>query len=427
MRKIILLIFLSGCIYSQSGWFILSTNQGTTYYTGMQFFNSNTGYISSRSGDAHNNSGDVMKTTNGGANWSYVFFGGVSIYGMYFINISTGWIYGGYWDDAGRKSREIFRTTNGGINFTRIYLDSSGIFSNMFFTDVNTGWTSTVEPMQILKTTNSGYNWVQNTVLPINDYYFINNNTGWGIGASNTFYRTSNGGTNWSAQTPGFTSYLSDIYFIDINTGWICGGSYVYKTTNSGNNWLLYSILVSNIYKFSILNANTGWVTCDNNKTAYTNNGGVNWYVQTTGVEHSFQYISFADANTGYITGWRMLTPYTNEAIIMKTTNAGFTGIENISQSIPKTYSLYQNYPNPFNPSTKIKFDIAADGKGQTADVKLVIYDALGKEVSVLINEQLKPGTYEVEWNADGYSSGIFFYKLIADNYTATGKMVLMK
>jgi hypothetical protein len=102
-------------------------------------------------------------------------------------------------------------------------------------------------------------------------------------------------------------------------------------------------------------------------------------------------------------------------------------GIKQISSEVPNDYSLSQNYPNPFNPSTNIKFSLPNPSEGGAMDVKLVIYDALGREVSVLVNEQLKPGTYEVEWNADGYSSGIYFFKLTVSDFTATRKMVLMK
>jgi hypothetical protein len=99
-------------------------------------------------------------------------------------------------------------------------------------------------------------------------------------------------------------------------------------------------------------------------------------------------------------------------------------GINKIDNEVPKYYSLYQNYPNPFNPLTKIKFDVTAVGKG---DVKLIVYDALGREAAVLINEQLKAGTYEAEWNASNYPSGVYFYKLTAGKFTQTKKMVLIK
>jgi hypothetical protein len=94
---------------------------------------------------------------------------------------------------------------------------------------------------------------------------------------------------------------------------------------------------------------------------------------------------------------------------------------------IPKIFRLYNNCPNPFNPTTKIKFDIPPAGQRHAFDVRLTIYDLLGREVSVLVNEQLKPGTYEVQWDGTHFSSGIYFYKLIYGDYTAVKKMVLLK
>ncbi len=111
-------------------------------------------------------------------------------------------------------------------------------------------------------------------------------------------------------------------------------------------------------------------------------------------------------------------------------------GIQQISSEIPRQFSLSQNYPNPFNPVTKIKFQIplsrgvSADG-GRGVLTQLSIYDALGKEIQMLVNEQLNAGTYEVEWSAGGgavdYPSGVYYYKLSAGEYTETKKMVLLK
>jgi hypothetical protein len=103
-------------------------------------------------------------------------------------------------------------------------------------------------------------------------------------------------------------------------------------------------------------------------------------------------------------------------------------GIQPISSEIPKSFSLSQNYPNPFNPSTKIKFDIPQDSRLHGNDgVLLVVYDILGREVSTLVNEQLKPGTYEVEFDGTNYSSGMYFYKLTTESFNETRKMVLLK
>jgi hypothetical protein len=121
-------------------------------------------------------------------------------------------------------------------------------------------------------------------------------------------------------------------------------------------------------------------------------------------------------------------------------------GIQPISTEVPSQYFLFQNYPNPFNPVTKIKFDIPTPlnpPEGGTQDVKLVVYDVLGREVASLIprggQEGLNPGTYEVEWDASNYPSGVYFYRLIVTDasspqanllsiiFSETKKMVLIK
>jgi hypothetical protein len=107
-----------------------------------------------------------------------------------------------------------------------------------------------------------------------------------------------------------------------------------------------------------------------------------------------------------------------------------FMGIQPISNEIPIVFELYQNYPNPFNPATKIKFQIPLNkGGGFSRGVltRLTIYDLLGREVTTLVNEQLKPGSYEVEWDASNYPSGVYFYKLSSGNYSETKKLILLK
>ena len=102
-------------------------------------------------------------------------------------------------------------------------------------------------------------------------------------------------------------------------------------------------------------------------------------------------------------------------------------GINNLSNEIPIKFSLEQNYPNPFNPITKIKFSIPAVGAYDNTPVHLIIYDILGREVVKLLNQQMKPGRYEVEWDGTNFASGVYFYKLEASSFVETKKMVLIK
>lgn len=98
------------------------------------------------------------------------------------------------------------------------------------------------------------------------------------------------------------------------------------------------------------------------------------------------------------------------------------TGISAVSNELPEGFSLQQNYPNPFNPSTKIKFSIA-----NATFVKMAVYDVTGKEVEILVNENLSAGTFEVDFNASGLTSGVYFCKITAGEFTDVKKMMLTK
>jgi hypothetical protein len=87
-----------------------------------------------------------------------------------------------------------------------------------------------------------------------------------------------------------------------------------------------------------------------------------------------------------------------------------------------KTYELTQNYPNPFNPNTTIKYQIP-----KTSIVTLKVYDILGAEVATLVNEEKNPGKYEVSFNATRLASGVYIYRLIAEKFISSKKMILLK
>jgi hypothetical protein len=98
------------------------------------------------------------------------------------------------------------------------------------------------------------------------------------------------------------------------------------------------------------------------------------------------------------------------------------TGIVNISNEVPSEYKLYNNYPNPFNSQTKIKFQIPKEGL-----VRIRVYDISGKEVGEVVNNNLKAGVYEVNWNAGYLTSGVYFYLLEINDYKKVNKAVLLK
>jgi hypothetical protein len=105
------------------------------------------------------------------------------------------------------------------------------------------------------------------------------------------------------------------------------------------------------------------------------------------------------------------------------------SGIEKINEMIPESFSLEQNYPNPFNPSTIIRFAIPIVGALSEVEtqVTLKVYDVLGREVAVLVNEQKSPGNYEVTFNGSNLSSGIYICRMKSGKFSKSIKLTLTK
>lgn len=103
------------------------------------------------------------------------------------------------------------------------------------------------------------------------------------------------------------------------------------------------------------------------------------------------------------------------------------TSIMNISTKAAEIFSLKQNFPNPFNPVTNIRFDIPSNLTGKFYQVKLSVFNTLGKIIQLLVNKRLNAGSYEVEFSGSRFASGMYFYKLEAGSFVETKRMILLK
>ncbi len=378
-----------------------------TWLWDVEFANSKTGFTGGEYGK-------LLKTTNGGINWNLIQFPQENEFSSIEKIDDHNWYVA-----SSSCTSKVFKTSNLGLTWDTLKINVSGI-TRLDFINASTGF-GVCKYQYFFKTTNGGINWIiydnlnygQNWALD-----FIDENTGFAGGIKT--YKTTNGGINWD---PGVGSSPADIQFINSTTGYIAtiAGS-VLKTTNTGLNWT--EILVTNGYltDINMINENTGFATSTN--TAYkTTNGGLNWFQIRICSNNSLSVVYFPDTLTGFIVG--------GKGTIIKTTNGGGEpiGIQPITSEVPEKFLMYQNYPNPFNPLTKIKFEVSLDSRLRGNDnVTLKIYDILGREVAVLVNEQLNPGVYEVEWNGFNYASGVYFYQLSINNeQLATKKMVLLK
>ncbi len=430
MKKLILteliFIFLATTFIVDSptpGWYQQTLPVNKTI-NDIFFIDSLTGWIvSSNTHYPANDTGYILKTINGGTNWSVKLDSMFNYYSVKFLNANTGYVGGG----TGRA--KFLKTTDGGNSWSV----STPFGSNMYaildisFVNNDTGWICSDDSFGggIFKTTNGGVSWQQQLGASylIKKLFFLNKDTGWAISneASGKLYRTTNSGVIWNLQYP-FSSGLSSIFFTSKDTGFIGGGFgsyFVTKTTNGGFNWVPTTNSQGGRGLYFINNS-IGWLCDVFSIVQKTTDGGVNWFGQTS--PSGFYYnIQFTDTSKGWSAG----------TILIHTSDGGGpAGIHKIGNEIPSKYKLYQNYPNPFNPTTKIKFNIPLSRgvpEGWGVLTRLTIYDILGREVATLVNEQLKPGNYEVEWNGSSYASGVYFYKLQTNEFIETKKMILLK
>jgi choice-of-anchor B domain-containing protein len=141
-------------------------------------------------------------------------------------------------------------------------------------------------------------------------------------------------------------------------------------------------------------------------------------------------YDTYPGSGTAYQGSWNVYPYFPSGKIVTADISSGLyvlkmgssVGIGNNNGIIPGAYKLEQNYPNPFNPETKISYSIPVN-----SDVKLVIYNALGKELAKYAYSNQQAGTYEFTWNAKELSSGIYFYKITAGNFSDVKKMMLVR
>ncbi|MBE2217416.1 MAG: T9SS type A sorting domain-containing protein [Ignavibacteria bacterium] len=428
-------------------------NIGSTGLNSIVLLNNNFGF-------SVGNNGQFLKSTNSGLNWTNLHNAITynRIRASHFLNQSVGYVSG--------ENGVVFGTTNGGQNWLPNNVGSNVNLTSIKFTDINTGYASGFSPL-IFKTSNRGLSWigVQSGASSIYSLTFINSLTGYGCGWNAKIVKTTNSGINWSIiYTSSNRDYLS-IDFIDENTGFVVSAQgEILKTTNSGSNWFNISITPANYYWcVDFVNIDTGYISTADGKILKTTNSGNNWSVFQTMYDQQFNKISFLNPQTGYVVGsivlatsngglnWNTQYYFSRDkflwdisiidnnivyvvgdlgAILKTTTGGTFVAIQPISSQIPQNYSLHQNYPNPFNPVTKIQFQIplsrgVSEGRGMFT--KILIYDLLGREVASLVNEQLKPGSYSVDWDGTGFASGVYFYSLVTESFVETKRMVLVK
>lgn len=413
--SISILLFNSSFLFPQTGWIQqIIPNTSTGALTDIQFVNENTGWFCGQAGL-------LSKTTNGGITWNEILNNGGHYYNdIHFVNENTGFlaVYG-----------MINKSTDGGNTWTvSTLLEDNSVAHSISFINENTGW---VCARGIYKTTNAGNNWLHYNIhiyehFNLYSISFPTINTGYCSGyylnQFNGEYRSIlaksvNGGINWEILLEQTDNSFYDVQFLNENTGYVNGLPPI-KTTNGGNTWK--SILDSSGYYILAMyftDPETGWFGSSNG-CVYTNDGGSSWQNHSLSAQSNVHGFSFINNFTGWCVGMNNIS-YPR---VFKTTTGGLTFIDNNWNLITSEYYLEQNYPNPFNPVSTLEFRLSKSGFAT-----LKVLDITGKEIITIVNSYMQPGVYKYEFDAAGYSSGIYFYTLSVNNYTETKRMILLK
>jgi hypothetical protein len=239
------------------------------------------------------------------------------------------------------------------------------------------------------------------------------------------FLSTDNGG-NWTAVNTGLPLYVSTFAVSPAGGGPgtnLFAGAWegVFLSTNNGSSWTTVNsgLTNTNVRAFAVSPASGGagstnlFVGTDSGGVFLSSNNGTSWTAVNDGLTNthvSALAVFGANLFAGTIDGvWRR--PLSQ-----------LVSVPLASNELPKEFDLGANYPNPFNPSTTVSYQLPVN-----SFVTLKIFDVLGCEVATLVNEERSAGSYGAQWNAEGFSSGVYLMRMQANNFFATKKIVLMK
>ena len=217
----------------------------------------------------------------------------------------------------------VLKTSNSGSNWVTSILNPAYELGRIQFLNNNTGWMlSNPNFGHIMKTTDGGQNWNDFDQIT-GPFYFSNEDDGWAAytdGTAIRIYHTTNGGINWTTQFNLPDNYYPNtVYMGDDLTGYVLcfnngPNSKLIKTTNGGADWIVQPLINYSLYTCEFINSNTGWAAGVTGTILKTSNGGDEWILQSSGTIEYLRSVSFLNENSGWICG---------ESIILKTSNGG--------------------------------------------------------------------------------------------------------
>lgn len=427
----------TGWVVGNFGLILQTTDAGATWHEQSDVLNSfletfhEIDFVSRTTGWAASYDG-LIHTTNGGFIWQRQDYGSSDrIMTMDFISENIGWI--------GCENGDILKTQNGGQSWKKQYscTGENNYLNSMHFHSENIGWAQTGR--YLLKTTDGGDNWEQMNVDSAdysNSYsvFFINENTGWLLNENIDEYsvlKTTDGGMDWrkidvpvTTDLPACEFSLNAVFFVDENTGWIVGaGGIILKSTDGGESWIEQkneNDWIYDLFSVYFVSETKGWAVGSYGIILSTTDGGITWNPQLSHTDNSLYDLTFVSEEAGWICG--------GSGIILGMLNDIPTTIDRNQLIMPPIQrSLFQNFPNPFSAYTNIQYSL-----DKPAYVKVSIYNIHGKCVRILENKFQPTGDYSLMWDGTDKNSkrvfpGIYIMNLETTDYCLQKKMLLVR
>jgi photosystem II stability/assembly factor-like uncharacterized protein len=374
-------------------------------------------------------SGAVFLSTDQGNSWNTILPG---CRGRTFYSLAVtrpGVIFAG-----GRDSSEavVFRSTDNGGLWTKIVLSATlagqslavvslGVHpGNLVFAGLGSIY---LEPDGCLyRSTDEGINWIESGLNRFQVHCLAIDSVGnifagidcwYDVVCKAGLYRSTDDGGTWDPRSD-VIYVVKSIAITPMGHIFAGSGSGTFRSTDSGTSW---SMIKLNAEGPLVANADGhvfAGIATDKPQVYRTTDDGETWKLVDAGLK-SGTVTALAVDSSGYVLAG------TSDGLVYRTANPTVTASETDHRS-PVSFSLIQNYPNPFNPSTTIKYELP-----KASHVNVSVYDMLGHEVLVLVNERKAPGSYDVKFDGTGLSSAVYFYRLQAGDFVQTRKLLLLR
>jgi photosystem II stability/assembly factor-like uncharacterized protein len=384
--------------------------------------------------------GLLLRTTNGGTLWSAVstsLFPGTILEDLEPLDDQKALLAIATNDQS---LTGIMRTTNAGAKWDTVFTQvGAGMLTSIRMFDQNNGMAIGLGVPQpkleftVLRTTNGGVSWGSLMNLPVGlaigivpwGLTSVGSSFIWFTGNDNRFQRSTNGGAGWDAVRPFPGISIVSLWFADPLNGVLStfrqipagstGGMTTAWTADGGTNWTPVALPDSGVGG-SVVGTGLDFFIANGTKIYRSTDRGHSWSASFPGGIGAINAIALI-AQGANLFCWAV-----SASGDIARYDGTITGADIRSNEIPGTFELQQNFPNPFNPTTAVSFRLPV-----ASEVKLVVCDILGREISVLVDERKNAGVHQVTFDASGLPSGVYLYRIHAGGFVSTRRMLVLK